>query len=137
MDTLTAEQRSARMRRVKSRDTKPELELRRIVWALGHRYRKNRREVIGHPDLVFMNRMRAIFLHGCFWHRHDCASGRRAPKSRTAFWSAKFDRNVQRDAQVMRELRAAGWRALVIWECELRDRLKIERRIRKFLDAQY
>lgn len=136
MDTLTLEERSARMRRVKSRDTKPELELRRLVWALGHRYRKNRRDVIGQPDLAFIGRKRAIFLHGCFWHRHDCASGRRAPKSKTAFWTDKFERNVQRDAQVRQKLKIAGWRTLVVWECELRDCSRVERRVRTFLDAQ-
>lgn len=135
MDTLTREERSERMRRVRSHDTKPELELRRLVWGLGYRYRKNRRDVIGQPDMAFIGRKCAIFLHGCFWHRHDCPFGRRAPKSRTNFWKAKFERNVRRDAQVMDDLKGAGWRALVIWECELRDLLKIERRIRKFLDA--
>lgn len=135
MDTLTREERSERMRRVKSQDTKPELELRRLVWGLGYRYRKNRRDVIGHPDIAFVGGKRAIFLHGCFWHRHDCPFGCRTPKSRTAFWTAKFDRNVRRDAKVMDKLKAAGWRALVIWECELRDHSKIERRVRKFLDA--
>jgi DNA mismatch endonuclease (patch repair protein) len=135
MDTLTRQERSERMRRVKSRDTKPELELRRLVWALGHRYRKNRRDVIGQPDLAFVGRRRAIFLHGCFWHRHDCASGRRAPKSKTAFWNTKFKQNVRRDALVMKKLKAAGWRSLVIWECELEDSLRVKRRVRKFLDA--
>ena len=135
MDTLTPQERSQRMRRVKSRDTKPELELRRLVWRLGYRYRKNRRDVIGQPDLAFIGRKRAVFLHGCFWHRHDCPSGRRAPKSRTAFWNTKFERNIQRDALVMRKLKSAGWRALVIWECELNDCLRVERRVREFLDA--
>jgi DNA mismatch endonuclease (patch repair protein) len=135
MDTLTREERSERMRRVRSRDTKPELELRRLVWALGYRFRKNRRDVFGQPDIAFIGRKRAIFLHGCFWHRHDCASGRRAPKSRKAFWGAKFEKNVERDVRVMREMKATGWRALVIWECELRDCAKVARRIRKFLDA--
>lgn len=135
MDTLTHEERSERMRRVRSRDTKPELELRRLVWALGYRYRKNRRDVIGQPDIAFIGRRRAIFLHGCFWHRHYCASGVRAPKSRNAFWGAKFEKNVLRDARVMREMKAAGWRALVIWECELSDYSKVARRVRKFLDA--
>ena len=135
MDTLTPLERSARMRLVKSRDTKPELELRRIVWGLGYRYRKNRRDVTGRPDMAFVGRRRAIFLHGCFWHRHDCGSGRRAPKSRTDFWHAKFERNVQRDALVLAELKTAGWRALVIWECELADHSRVERRIRTFLDA--
>jgi len=124
------------MARVKSRDTKPELQLRRLVWGLGQHYRKNRRDVVGQPDLAFIRRRRAIFLHGCFWHRHSCKAGSRAPKSKTAFWNAKFERNIQRDAKVMRELRAAGWRALVIWECELRDRPRVERRVRAFLDAQ-
>ncbi len=135
MDTLTREERSERMRRVRSRDTKPELELRRLVWVLGYRYRKNRRDVIGQPDIAFIGRKRAIFLHGCFWHRHDCASGRRAPKSRHAFWSRKFENNVERDARVKREMKAAGWQTLVIWECELSDRAKVARRIRKFLNA--
>lgn len=135
MDTLTRDERSERMRRVRSRDTKPELDLRRLVWALGYRYRKNRRDVIGQPDIASIGRKRVIFLHGCFWHRHDCASGRRAPKSRNTFWDAKFEKNVRRDAQVMRELRAAGWRALVIWECEMCDHSKVARRVRKFLDA--
>jgi len=135
IDTLTKEERSERMRRVKARDTKPEVQLRRLVWSLGYRYRKNCRDIVGRPDLSFIGRKRAIFLHGCFWHRHDCPSGRRAPKSRIKFWNSKFEHNVSRDAVVMRALRAAGWRALIVWECELRDPVKIERRVRRFLDA--
>lgn len=135
MDTLTRSERSNRMRGIKSRDTRPELRLRRLVWALGHRYRKNQRTVIGKPDVAFIGRKRAIFLHGCFWHRHDCPSGRRTPKSNVGFWSKKFNDNVRRDAYVMRELKTAGWEALVVWECELAHRQKIERRLRRFLDA--
>jgi DNA mismatch endonuclease (patch repair protein) len=135
MDTLSPQERSERMRHVKSRDTKPELRLRRIVWGLGYRYRKNRRDVFGHPDIAFIGRKRAIFLHGCFWHRHDCPLGRRSPKSKTDFWNAKFKRNVERDALVMEKLRDAGWKALVIWECELGDHTTVERRVRRFLDA--
>jgi DNA mismatch endonuclease, patch repair protein len=135
MDTLTREERSERMRRVHSRDTKPELHLRSLVWALGYRYRKNRRDVVGQPDISIKTRKRAIFLHGCFWHRHDCDSGRRAPKTRRSFWESKFHQNVARDVRVLRELKAAGWRALVIWECELRDETNVERRVRRFLDA--
>jgi DNA mismatch endonuclease (patch repair protein) len=123
------------MRRVKSRDTKPEIELRRMVWALGYRYRKNRPDVIGRPDLAFVGRRRVIFLHGCFWHRHNCPSGTRAPKSRKRFWGAKFRQNVARDAHVMSELKAAGWRALVVWECELNNQQRVEQRVRKFLNA--
>lgn len=135
MDTLTRQERSEQMRRVRSRDTKPELVLRRLVWGLGYRYRKNRRDVIGQPDIALIGRKRAIFLHGCFWHRHSCTSGRRAPKSRKAFWNAKFKKNVLRDAHVMRKMKATGWRALVIWECELCDKSKVVRRVRNFLDA--
>jgi len=135
MDTLTADERSERMRRVKARDTKPEIELRRLVWRLGYRYRKNRRDIVGQPDLAFIGRKRAIFLHGCFWHRHDCAAGRRAPKARNDFWTAKFERNIRRDVVVARDLKAAGWRALIVWECQLHDPVGVERRVRKFLDA--
>jgi DNA mismatch endonuclease (patch repair protein) len=135
MDTLTRAERSERMRRVKARDTKPERALRKLVWALGYRYRKHRRDVPGNPDLAFVGKKRAIFLHGCFWHRHDCPSGTRSPKSRVAFWTRKFRRNVARDAIVAKCLKRAGWKTLVIWECQLRRPLTIERKIKRFLDA--
>jgi DNA mismatch endonuclease (patch repair protein) len=135
MDTLTVEQRSERMRRVRAQDTKPERRLRQLVWQLGYRYRKNRRGLPGNPDIAFLGSKRAIFLHGCFWHRHDCVSGRRLPKSRTEFWSKKFDDNVRRDGAVLESLALADWRALVVWECELRDIQEVERRVRRFLDA--
>lgn len=135
MDTLTPQERSARMRLVKSCDTKPELKLQQVVRDLGYRHRKSQTTVIGKPDMVFATRRRAIFIHGCFWHRHDCQSGRRIPKSRVKFWAAKFERNVQRDKYVIKQLRSGGWHALVIWECELKDCNKVGRRIRRFLDA--
>lgn len=135
MDTLSPEARSERMGRVRSRDTKPELMLRKLVWRLGHRYRKNNRVVPGKPDIAFVGRKRVIFMHGCFWHRHDCVNGRREPKSRLEFWRPKFERNVTRDAEVRERLRADGWHTLVVWECELRDEVAVERRVREFLDA--
>jgi DNA mismatch endonuclease (patch repair protein) len=135
MDTLSPIERSERMRRVKGRDTKPELKLRKMVWSLGYRFRKHRRDVPGNPDLAFVGRQRAIFLHGCFWHRHDCPSGQRLPKSRVTFWKEKFGRNVERDSIVAKALRRAGWRSLVIWECELKSEGSVERRIKRFLDA--
>ena len=135
MDTLTKRERSERMKRVRSQDTGPERRLRAIVWSLGYRYRKYRRDIIGKPDIAFIGKKSAIFLHGCFWHRHDCPSGVRAPKTRKKFWSAKFKRNVKRDAAVHVGLRAAGWKSLVVWECELRNPSRVERRVRKFLDA--
>ena len=135
MDTLTTFERSERMRRVKSSDTAPELELRSIVWRLGYRYRKHQRDVPGCPDLAMLGARKAIFLHGCFWHRHDCRAGRRSPKSRLEFWNAKFDRNIQRDATVQEELAAKGWATLVVWECELGDTAAVEHRVRRFCDA--
>jgi len=135
MDTLSTEQRSERMRRVKSRDTKPELELRRLIWGLGYRYRKNCRSVPGNPDVAFLGRKQAIFLHGCFWHRHDCPLGNRLPRSRTEFWIEKFENNIRRDAIVAGELEAVGWRSLVIWECELSSPLLVASRVKGFLDA--
>lgn len=135
MDNLTPSQRSERMRLVRSSDTKPEVLLRRLVWSLGYRYRKNRSDLIGNPDLAFISRKRAIFLHGCFWHRHQCPAGTRTPKSRIDFWATKFERNVLRDAAVMKQLKSAGWQALVIWECQLTNRSGVERRVRRFLDA--
>lgn len=135
MDTLTPQQRSERMARIRSRDTKPELVLRKLVHGMGYRYRLNRRDVIGCPDLAFIGRRKALFLHGCFWHRHDCPAGRRVPKSRLDFWEEKFSKNVKRDALVSEQLRKAGWRSLVVWECQLRDLTKVVRKIRKFLDA--
>lgn len=135
MDTLTPSQRSERMSRVRSRDTKPERALRNLVWKLGYRYRKHRSDIVGNPDLAFIGRKRAIFLHGCFWHRHDCPSGRRAPKSRTDFWNAKFDANVRRDMLVQHRLSEKGWKALVVWECELSDSASVAGRVKDFLDA--
>lgn len=135
MDTLTPSQRSERMSRVRSSGTGPEQRLRAIVWRLGHRYRRPGRPVLGRPDIAFVGRRRAIFMHGCFWHRHDCAAGRREPRSRLEFWLPKFRRNVERDAEVSAGLASAGWSSLVIWECELRDEPAVERRVREFLDA--
>lgn len=123
------------MGRVRSHDTKPELKLRALVWRLGHRYRKNHASIIGKPDIAFVGRKQAIFLHGCFWHRHDCASGRREPKSRLDFWRSKFQRNVERDAEVRELLTTEGWRSLVVWECELRNPQAVQDRVREFLDA--
>lgn len=135
MDTLTKKERSARMRLIKSKDTQPEQVLRRLVWSLGYRYRKHHGDVPGRPDLTFIGRKRAIFLHGCFWHRHSCSSGERTPKSRTNFWREKFERNVARDKAVRRKLRSHGWQSLIVWECELRNVTRVEKRVRAFLDA--
>lgn len=112
--------RSQQMARVKGANTQPELRLRRALWHSGLRYRIHLRSLPGRPDIVFKGRNVAIFVHGCFWHRHECDAGRRMPKTNVEFWAAKFASNVERDTRVRDALRAIGWRDLVVWECELR-----------------
>jgi len=109
------------MRAIKSQDTKPEMTVRRLVHSLGYRYRLHRKDLPGKPDLVFPSRKKAILVHGCFWHMHDCRRGYREPKENSGYWSAKIARNRERDLQTQAELRAIGWDVLVIWECETKD----------------
>lgn len=131
-DVYPPEKRSAVMAAVKGRDTGPERAVRRLLWAEGYRYRLHRADLPGRPDLALPGRRAAVFVHGCFWHGHDCPRGARAPKANADYWRAKIARNTARDARVQDELRAAGWRPLVVWECELkqpevlRDRLVAE-----------
>ncbi len=137
MDTLTPEQRSERMGRIHALDTTPELIVRRLVWSLGYRYRLHVGRLPGRPDLVFASRRKVIFVHGCFWHRHRnprCHLAR-LPKSRLDFWLPKLAMNSQRDRRNLQALRRGGWRALIIWECELRNPDRLNRRIQRFLDG--
>jgi len=134
MDTLTHEQRSERMSLVRSKDTKPELAVCRLVSSLRYRYRKHVRALPGAPDLVFTGRRKVIFVHGCFWHRHACVLGR-MPKSREEFWRPKLEGNRVRDRRTVRQLRDEGWCVLVIWECQTANLDRLARRVRKFLDA--
>ena len=120
-DVYSPEKRSAVMRRVKSRDTAPELAVRRLLRAAGVGYRLGGQGLPGRPDLVMKGRRVAVFVHGCFWHGHDCARGARKPKANAAYWSAKIERNRVRDAAARAALEAAGWRAVVVWECALKD----------------
>lgn len=135
MDTLTAAERSERMRRVRGRDTKPETMVRGLMHRLGYRFRKHRKDLPGRPDAAFPRRRKAVFVHGCFWHQHDCPAGRRLPKSRIDFWGPKLERNAQRDAANLALLRDMGWATLVVWECETRDVDALAGRLRRFLDA--
>lgn len=135
MDTLTTEQRSERMSRVRGMDSEAELVVRRLAHRLGYRYRKHVAGLKGRPDLVFAGRRKIVFVHGCFWHRHDCQAGRRLPKSRVDFWKKKLERNQERDAENLRQLATEGWKILVIWECETKNQVDVERRLRRFLDA--
>ena len=121
MDTFTPEERSAIMRKVKSRDTKPEMVVRRLVHRLGYRYRLHRKNLPGKPDLTFGPRHKVIFVHGCFWHRHADCKRATTPTSRTDYWLPKFERTEIRDAANQETLYEAEWQSLVIWECELSD----------------
>lgn len=134
-DVFDSAKRSAVMRAVKSRDTAPELTVRAAVRELGYarRYRLNGASLPGKPDLVFGAMRKAVFVHGCFWHGHDCKRGARQPKDNAAYWRAKINRNVARDRATLKTLRADGWSTLVVWECETRDRDQLARKLAKFL----
>lgn len=136
MDKISAERRSANMRRIKSAGMKPEILVRSIVHRLGYRFRLHRSDLPGKPDLVFGPRRKVIFVHGCFWHGHELASclDGRAPKSNTGYWNTKLAGNKARDARQIAALKAAKWKVLVIWECETKDISPLEKRIVKFLE---
>lgn len=133
LDPLSRKERSERMTRIRSRDTQPELVLRKLVFSLGYRYRLHDGRLPGRPDLVFPSKRCVIFMHGCFWHQHNCATYRQ-PTSRAWFWSRKLTGNVLRDTEVRKRLTREGWRSLVVWECELRsDPTRLAWRLIRFL----
>lgn len=136
-DTLTTKERSARMSLIRGRDTGPEWKVRRLVHGLGYRYRLHGAGLPGKPDLVFSKRRCVIFVHGCFWHQHPSRRCKlsRMPKSRLEFWKPKLERNAERDRENLTALKAAGWRSLVIWECELRQPATVVDRIEALLRA--
>jgi DNA mismatch endonuclease, patch repair protein len=133
-DVFDSEKRSAVMRRVKGRDTAPERTVRRLLTRLGARYRLHRKDLPGNPDVVMPGRRLALFVHGCFWHGHDCARGSRVPKANRDYWTAKVARNVARDERSREALIAAGWRVEAIWECELKDEAAVSARLSAMLD---
>ena len=133
MDILSPEQRGALMSLVRSTNTKPELAVRRALHAQGYRYRLHGRGLPGSPDLVFAKRRVAVFVHGCFWHRHDGCPKSRLPKTRRDYWRRKFDGNVVRDQRNERQLAAAGWRVFVAWECEIQKDATLLDRLMEFL----
>lgn len=128
--------RSRTMRAVRSKNTTPELKLRRLLHHAGFRYRLHRKDLPGSPDLAFPGRMAVIFVHGCFWHGHECKRGARAPKSNADYWREKIARNVSRDARSVGALQAAGWRVATIWECELKDADAVLARVTSFLERR-
>ena len=121
MDTVSKQKRSEIMGRVKSKDTRPEMTVRRITHRMGYRYRLHRKKLPGKPDLVFPGRKKVIFVHGCFWHRHPGCKLAYTPKQNRAFWEEKFVSNVVRDRENLTALEANGIRVLVVWECQLKS----------------
>jgi DNA mismatch endonuclease (patch repair protein) len=117
------------MSRITGRDTKPERAVRSYLHCQGLRFRLHRRDLPGRPDIVLAGSRTAVFVHGCFWHRHEGCRFAYTPKSNLAFWQTKFERNRMRDQEVMRTLRSLGWRAVVIWECQCRDFALLRRRL--------
>ena len=132
-DVYSPQKRSAVMRRVKGKDTTPELAVRKALTRLGARYRLHRKDLPGKPDIVLPGRRLALFVHGCFWHGHDCARGARVPKQNRDYWVGKVERNRARDAASRDALAALGWRVETIWECDLKDAAGMETRLRGLL----
>lgn len=125
--------RSANMRAIRSKDMLPELAVRSLVHKLGYRFRLHRSDLPGKPDLVFPSLRKVIFVHGCFWHSHECKIAH-VPKSNKDYWGPKLQRNKMRDAKNVKELKVDGWKVFVIWECRTRDERKLIGRLKRFLE---
>ncbi len=134
MDVFSSAQRSEIMRHVHSKDTRPEIAVRKLVYGMGFRYRIHSKAVPGQPDLVVAIRKQAIFVHGCFWHRHACPAAT-LPKSNRDYWQGKQNRNAARDKRNVRILRGSGWKVLTVWECEIKNMKRLQRRLRRFLES--
>lgn len=133
VDTLSKSDRSDLMSRIRSKDTGPELVVRSCVHRLGYRFRLHDRKLPGSPDLVLSRLRIIVFVHGCFWHRHAGCRLSCQPKSRVRFWSDKFEANVARDRRIVTALRRAGWRVLIVWECQTRDEQRLTKRLARLL----
>ena len=136
VDTLTKTERSERMGRVRCKDSKPEMVVRRLVHRMGYRYRLHRRDLPGSPDLVLSSRKKTVFVHGCFWHRHPDPACKlaRLPKTRLDFWKPKLEGNRRRDQENELKLDEMGWEVLVVWECQTRDSKQLESNLRVFME---
>lgn len=126
--------RSEMMSRVRARDTEPELVVRRLLHGLGFRFRLHDSRLAGRPDIVLPRRRVVVFVHGCFWHGHDCKKGTTLPKTRREFWTPKLRRNQERDQEIQFRLSQAGWRIVVVWECHLGDRESLARRLKREIE---
>jgi DNA mismatch endonuclease (patch repair protein) len=134
-DVHTPEQRSRNMASIRGKDTKPEKLVRSLLHKLGYRYRLHRKDLPGKPDLVFPARRKVIFVHGCFWHRHNCRWGKVTPATNAEFWQAKRQGTIDRDRRTMEALRAGGWDSYVVWECALRDVTTLSEHLESFLES--
>jgi len=132
MDRVTKEKRSEIMSRIRGKNTSPEMIVRKLVFSLGYRYRLHGRNLPGKPDLVFAGRKKVIFVHGCFWHMHNCRKGT-TPESNKDFWLPKLERNKARDTDNLNKLDEMGWKVLVIWQCQLKDIQELEATVTSFL----
>jgi len=132
-DNLSAERRSENMRRIRSRDTSPEMAVRRLLHGLGYRYRLHLKDLPGKPDLVFPKRGCIVMVHGCFWHGHPGCRESRMPSSNQEYWVEKLERNYARDRAHLRTLKRLGWRVMVVWECETKSIGTIRSKLTRFL----
>jgi|SRR5215831_12861836 len=133
MDVHSPETRSKNMSRIRGRDTKPELIVRKIVHRMGYRYRLHKPELPGKPDIALVRLGKIIEVRGCFWHLHQCPKGQKFPAERKSFWQLKRENTVKRDERNLRELKRAGWKVLIVWECETKKPAGLQKRIDRFL----
>lgn len=137
MDTASPEKRSGIMRQVKGRDTRPERIVRSLLHRMGYRFRLQRDDLPGKPDIVLPRFKTVVFVNGCFWHRHPGCKRATTPASNVDYWQTKFARNVERDARNQAELEKMGWRVAIVWECELKDKTSLEKRLDDYLKSSY
>jgi len=135
MDVLTPEQRRRCMASISGKNTKPELIVRKLLFSLGYRYRLHYSNLPGKPDLVFPGKRKVIFVHGCFWHRHDCSKGKSLPSNNSEFWRKKLSDNVIRDSKNINDLKKLGWGILVVWACEIKSLESLARKLIEYLQS--
>ena len=135
MDVLTPEQRQKNMSRIRGKETKPEIIVRKFLFSRGVRYRKNDRKLPGHPDIVFPKYHTVVFVNGCFWHGHENCRYYRLPKTNTVFWRNKIERNKERDSEIITRLESLGWKAIIVWECEIKTKTEMESRLRDLYNS--
>ena len=125
------------MQKVKSKNTQPEINLRKLLCGMGYRrYRLHYKNLPGKPDIVFVSSRKVIFLHGCFWHGHNCKSGRNTPKTNTDYWDPKLQKNKIRDLSHKRKIKGAGWSVLTVWECQLKESEKVKQRLKDYMEKR-